>query len=329
MQISIHPWYELDLHEIARLTHAAREAGRQADEEAIARVEQQLVRQFTDLPRFAVLARSGEQLVGWVMLVVHNPTKIEVNPWHLGGHPLVAPGQDWWAVGALLLQEAIAWARRGGFEAVELCVDQDLGADPSIYESYGAWYGGLGFHVREDSRGFFYRPCSLGLSGLATPEGIELRPVADVDQDELYRCYYDTLAASQAGLFLDQSEAERRAYFDMLGKTYGQHRETSLALILEGRIVGFCYTIPFGEHLHLDWIGIHPDLRRRGLGRFLLRLIMERAGRAGFRTMGLSCDVGNAPAIALYRSLGWQDGGDAEITYAANLSTLRPPHPML
>ena len=47
-------------------------------------------------------------------------------------------------------------------------------------------------------------------------------------------------------------------------------------------------------------------------------LLMERAVREGFQTMGLSCDAGNTRAIALYRSLGWQQE-DAELKYAARL----------
>lgn len=158
----------------------------------------------------------------------------------------------------------------------------------------------------------------LDLPALATPESVAVRPVTDVDQDELFRCYHTALTASQSGYFLDQGERERRAYFDTLGKTYALHQETSLALLQAGRIVGFAYTFPFGDqHLFLDWVGIHPDVRRQGLGRFPMQTIMERAARAGFQTMGLGCDARNAQAIALYRSLGWQPAGDAEIKYAA------------
>ena len=46
---------------------------------------------------------------------------------------------------------------------------------------------------------------------------------------------------------------------------------------------------------------------------------MERAAREGLQTMGLSCDAENTRAIALYRSLGWQQGGDAELKYAVKL----------
>jgi ribosomal protein S18 acetylase RimI-like enzyme len=319
MQITTHEWKELDLHEVARLTCAAQGKGEQPSAEAAESMARRLDEHMAALPRYGVLAREGEELLGWLMLVAQNPAKVEVNSWFLGGHPLVAPGQDQRAVGAPLLKQAIAWAREQGFEAVELGIERDLAADPQVYEEFNAWYASLGFGVREESRGFFRRLASPELPAPVAPMGVELMPVTEVDQDELYACYHAALANSQSGYFLDQGERERRAYFNTLGKTYGQHLETSLALLLNGRIVGFSYTAPFGEHLFLDWIGIHPDVRRRGLGRFLLLTIMKRGLCGGFRSMGLGCDADNAQAIALYRALGWQDGGDADIKYAAKL----------
>ncbi len=314
MQITTHDWKELDLQEVAQLTCAAQGSG-----EAVERMVERLDDHMAALPRYAVLARSGERLVGWLMLVAQNPAKVEVNSWFLGGHPLVAPGQDQRAVGAPLLRQAIAWARERGFEAVELGIDRDLAADSQVYEAFNEWYAAVGFGVREESVGFFRRLSPPDWPDIVAPGGVEFQPVTDVDQDELYDCYHAALADSQSGYFLDQGARERRAYFDTLGKTYGQHKETSLALLQNGRIAGFSYTAPFGEHLFMDWFGIRPDVRRQGLGRFLLLTVMERGERDGFRSMGLGCDARNAQAIALYHSLGWQDGGDAEIRYAAKL----------
>ncbi len=319
MQITTHDWNELDLHEVARLTCAAQGNGGQTSDEAVKSMVKQLDDHFAALPRYAVLARSGEQAIGWLMLVVQNPAKVEVNSWFLGGHPLVAPGQDRREVGALLLKQAIVWAQEQGFEAVELGIERDLAADPQVYEAFNDWYACVGFGVREESVGFFRRLSSPALPNLVALGGVELEPVAGVDQDELYDCYHAALADSQSGYFLDQGERERRAYFDTLGKTFDPHEETSLALLQNGRIAGFVYTIPFGEHLFLNWIGIRPDARRQGLGRFLLLTVIKRALRDGFRSIGLGCDARNAQAIALYRALGWQEAGDADIKYAAKL----------
>jgi hypothetical protein len=65
MQIQIRPWHELDLHEVARLTCTAKQAGPQPDEAAVERVVRWLGEQFAELPRTAVLACLGERLVGF------------------------------------------------------------------------------------------------------------------------------------------------------------------------------------------------------------------------------------------------------------------------
>jgi GNAT superfamily N-acetyltransferase len=321
MEIIIHQWSELNLHEVARLTHAAKEGGRQAADGPVPGIERRLQNLLVDLPRVAVLARSGQRLAGWAMLVVQNPTLVEVNPWWLGGHPLVAPAYDSQKVGALLLRAAVEWAGSEGFEVVELCTATVLTKGSQFRQPVDDWYASLGFRVREESVGFFCRLSSRDSPAPGVPGGTEIRPVTGVDQEELYRCYHETMSAGQSRFFFDQSETERRAYFDTFGVTYGRHEGTSLVLLRDGRIAAYSFTIPFGEHLHLDWIGVHPDVRRRGLGRFFVSLLMERAAAAGFKMMGLSCDTENSRAIALYRSLGWQPD-DAVVKYAAKLQGL-------
>jgi len=43
------------------------------------------------LPRYAIRTRSGEDLLGWPMLVVQDPTWVEINPWFQG---LVVPDRS-------------------------------------------------------------------------------------------------------------------------------------------------------------------------------------------------------------------------------------------
>ena len=318
MEIKVCEWDELDLGKVARATYAVkRSALRSSGEEAVARIERWLLEEFAELPRYAILARSGEDLLGWLMLVVQDPTRVEINPWFLGGHPLGVPGNDRQHVGARLLEAAGSWARGEGFEILEFAIARPPGDDAQVYDGYSAWYGALGFAIRVENVGLI---CDLGHAvDVTIPPGVELEHVLDVDQDELYRCYYDTFQAGQSHFVFDQSKQERRACFDTFGKTYCIHEATSLAVIRDGRIVGFSYVIPISEtHCHLDWMGIHPDTRRQGLGEFLMRLIMNRAARQGVKRMSLGCDIGNTRAIALYHKAGWQEDEWA-IKYALKL----------
>lgn len=53
-------------------------------------------------------------------------------------------------------------------------------------------------------------------------------------------------------------------------------------------------------------IGVEDGWRSRGIGWALLVALIERARSDGFSSLSLSVDPGNAHALALYRSLGFE-----------------------
>jgi ribosomal protein S18 acetylase RimI-like enzyme len=61
-------------------------------------------------------------------------------------------------------------------------------------------------------------------------------------------------------------------------------------------------------------IGVEAAWRGRGVGRALLNALVTRARADGHGALSLSVDARNAPALALYRSIGFfeADGGSAE-----------------
>jgi ribosomal protein S18 acetylase RimI-like enzyme len=61
-------------------------------------------------------------------------------------------------------------------------------------------------------------------------------------------------------------------------------------------------------------IGVEPAWRGRGVGRALLDALVARARTDGHSALSLSVDGRNAPALALYRSIGFVEtaGGSAE-----------------
>lgn len=54
---------------------------------------------------------------------------------------------------------------------------------------------------------------------------------------------------------------------------------------------------------------IHPEHRRRGLGRALLQEALERAGRLGLRRVNLSVNNDNLAAVRLYETVGFERYG--------------------
>jgi len=82
-----------------------------------------------------------------------------------------------------------------------------------------------------------------------------------------------------------------------------------LLLRYRGRPVG---CILLGENtlrpaLELVYMGIHPDWRRTGVGRFLLSHGLSMARREGFTAVTLAVDDTNKPALALYKSAGFRE----------------------
>ncbi len=77
----------------------------------------------------------------------------------------------------------------------------------------------------------------------------------------------------------------------------------------EGRVVGFAGIWLMVDEAHITTFGVHPDHRRRGVGRRLLLRLAERAIELGTARMTLEVRVSNEPAQALYRNFGFRVAG--------------------
>ena len=69
------------------------------------------------------------------------------------------------------------------------------------------------------------------------------------------------------------------------------------------------------EYLVLHLLAVARDCRRRGLAGAMVRGAIAAAMRAGKRSLRLDAWDGNAPAHALYRSLGFFDAGRMHESY--------------
>jgi GNAT superfamily N-acetyltransferase len=70
-----------------------------------------------------------------------------------------------------------------------------------------------------------------------------------------------------------------------------------------GRIVGHIHVLLLGD-IGVIEVMVHPDYRRRGLGRQLLAKAARRTYQEGFRSIGVEV-VGGTPAVGFYESLGF------------------------
>ncbi len=305
MEISIRRWEEVDVHELAKVAYAALATTRRA-EFTTTRLENWLNGLEFDFPPVTVQARSTGELVGWLLLFMHDGKRAEINPWALNGHPFVFPRKNLEQVASELIRQTIGYAKRKGLRRIELSFRR-AEAPAQTFEKYKRLYESLGLRLMTETAIMRCVLAELDFENAQVP--FEVKSLADVDENELYQCYYQTFSTGQDRFFFDQTDEERRVFFDQTFSRLEPFKEdTSLVGVKDQQIIGFSLVRPtHGEgNCHLWMFGIHPDYRRRGLGRSLLRLIMKSAQR-GFRTMSVACELTNLPALKLYRGQGFKE----------------------
>jgi ribosomal-protein-alanine N-acetyltransferase len=77
----------------------------------------------------------------------------------------------------------------------------------------------------------------------------------------------------------------------------------------DDRVVGFAGIWLMVDEAHVTTFGVHPEHRRRGVGRRLLLRLAEMAIELGSARMTLEVRVSNTAAQALYLSFGFRVAG--------------------
>lgn len=96
-----------------------------------------------------------------------------------------------------------------------------------------------------------------------------------------------------------------RAFSDVLA------REEMIFLVAEeeGRIVGHCgVTNVLGEG-NITNVAVHPDYRKRGIGRKMLARLLQEGRKAGITAFTLEVREGNKEAVYLYEKAGFVTEG--------------------
>ncbi len=88
-----------------------------------------------------------------------------------------------------------------------------------------------------------------------------------------------------------------------LARSYALLRAAKLP---EG-LAGFALAWRAADELHLTDLGVFPAWRRRGIARRLVLELLSEARAAALRIVLLEVRASNAPALALYRSVGFTE----------------------
>jgi ribosomal protein S18 acetylase RimI-like enzyme len=102
-------------------------------------------------------------------------------------------------------------------------------------------------------------------------------------------------------------------------------RETRLRSALatlyrvDGRVLGYQMAVPTAQGVHLARLAVHPDHRRRGIGRALVTHLLGYFSQQGAPRVTVNTQDDNAASLRLYRGLGFQPTGDSYPVYCFTL----------
>lgn len=120
-----------------------------------------------------------------------------------------------------------------------------------------------------------------------------VRAALEADLDALARIESESLSGTWT----------REALADELHKSFAR-----LRVVTEGeRVCGFLHVWLVADEVQVLNVATDPAHRRRGLARALLVSLLDELRPQGFSCALLEVRASNAAAIALYRSLGFQE----------------------
>jgi len=77
----------------------------------------------------------------------------------------------------------------------------------------------------------------------------------------------------------------------------------------DGRLVGFICPMLLLDEGHIMDVAVDPGCRGRGVGRLLVQRVLDDCRDGGASFVSLEVRVSNAPAIALYKGMGFVETG--------------------
>ncbi|MGY5859381.1 MAG: GNAT family N-acetyltransferase [Candidatus Thorarchaeota archaeon] len=250
-----------------------------------------------------IFARRQGKLIGMAGCYAFTESMVYLDGWN----PLVLPGDDYEEVFRLLVSESIKHTQTIGRSRLEIFLMELTDNIRSTYDRVRPLYESAGMRRGNE---WSHMVCDLTSSTLKQPDipdSFTLKPIIEVDNEEVWPCYNATFLASGDQRYLNQTEAQRRENFDdFFDRAKTIEEDASLLLYSGEQIVGFMKINIYSIGGFVNGVGTHPDFRRRGFARLLMTSSMVRAAKNGMKALILEVDITNLQAIALYEQLGFK-----------------------
>ncbi|MFW9922250.1 MAG: GNAT family N-acetyltransferase [Candidatus Thorarchaeota archaeon] len=259
-----------------------------------------------DIPPLCIQAFINGELVGWILLAYHSEEEAEINPWLLNGHPICKQNlSEKYEISKTLIESAKNLITPTKVTRLEINFKNNIAYD----QDFGDLYSTLGFYLLEEN-------CHMRLNLLQNrnPEKIfssmySIIPLTSIDEKELFNCFQFIFRNSEDKWLLDKSDKELKQYFDdtIINSRFQLISDVSIAILDQDKIIAFSVIREsHGEANGHIWImGVHPEYRKQGLGKYLINYSKQLLPVKGYKTLSLNVDLSNIPAVRLYESQGF------------------------
>jgi ribosomal protein S18 acetylase RimI-like enzyme len=295
-------WDELDMQAIAELTASAYRIEDRGDytREQIERYLNSMNEKFPI--EVSMLAMESGRLLGWLGLERKTENIGEIGR----RQPYVGESSSRNKIAVQLIRATMKYAPAHGMKRLEIVFDEISSSTMKTYENRCSWFCSLGWNLVEDT--YFMTTDSLkDTRDFAVPEGFQLKPLLEIDDNELYKCHYAAFTTSEAREFYDLTEEEKKQNFENLYDRAQEINSNASLVMMNGQIpVGIILVVSRVDEEHITVVAVHPDFRGKGLAKSLLNASIKELRKQGTHKISIGVDVVNTTAINLYHQYAFE-----------------------
>ncbi len=263
----------------------------------------------------AVVTSSTDQNITSALFLYKgdDPKILFINPGNLlGGSLIIKQGLLDNKIVKLMIEEAIRWSTEHGFQELSFTRDQNK---IDFEES----------KILEDLTFQKFYFCMIQKldrfkqSEIDLPQEFQVLPIHKIHRGDLFELFVLASLTDEFELVTNMSDQQRSSFFDELSVESIFQEEASIALLKGEKLIGYSYLMKYDkdDNIHLNYMCVHPDYQKKGLGTLLLQFALQTASYTGYNTMTLYTDIERS-ALKLYVKQGFKEGGGT-VTYRKKL----------
>ena len=254
-----------------------------------------------ECPEFVVLAREDGALVGWAGLYHWTDSMAYFMSWH----PLVIPPDP--DIAQQLVRRCIQYTQSSGRDRMEVFLMNLTDEHRAHAAACGEIYRAAGMERGYEWAFMEADLIRLDFSVREIPDTMCIRSLTEVPNDVLWPSYDAAFSSGGDRRYENQSEAQRHENFEsFFSREVPIDEDASIVLFDGEQIIGFVKIDIVTDGTYVHGIGVVPDYRRQGFGKFILGTSLRRAAANKRGKMVLEVDIENRAAIGLYSSLGFK-----------------------